>query len=97
MKKEYVKKSLLRIKEYGDKTDALGKIGVNLIDYNEGLINMVEESIAIVVSEDKFDLVLEDIQWWLYESVNKIITYGDKKVDVNNIDNYVDWLFEHYA
>ena len=44
-----------------------------------------------------FEKALNDVQWWLYEKVDKIITLGDKsKVDVNTPEAFIDWLERWY-
>lgn len=99
MKKEFVKKALQRIKDQQPKYSALKALGVDVMELQDQLINIIEESISVLLSNNddkKHDLILQDIQWWLYENVDKIISYDENKVDVNSLDNYVNWMFEHY-
>lgn len=100
MKEEYIKKTLLRIKEYQDNLSNLNKFGIELLEYYSPLANCLEESIAILLAKDdkQFELILDDIQWWLYEGVDKIISFDDGKPsrDLNSVDDYVKWLIEWY-
>jgi hypothetical protein len=98
MKKEYAVKTLNRIKEIQNNYHHLKKLGVDLIDYENG-VNLLEESIAIMYStnETEFENVLKDVQWWLYERVNKVITLADKtKVNVSKVEDFVNWLEKWY-
>ena len=94
MKKEYAIRTLKRIKEIQETHHKLKAFGVDLIDYENG-VNLLEESIALLFIKDKknFENALNDVQWWLYEDVDKIITLSDKtKVDVNRPECFIDWL-----
>ena len=100
MKKEYIKKTLLRIKGLQDESSKLlTEFGIDLIEYNEGLISCLEESIVVLLAKDEkqFELIMDDIQWWLYEGVDKVITVNGVRHDVNNIDDYVTWLLDWYS
>jgi hypothetical protein len=55
----------------------------------------LEESIVLlfVKDENNFEKALNDVQWWLYENVDKIIKIGNKsKVDVNTPEAFIEWL-----
>jgi len=98
MKKEYAIRTLKRIKEIQETYHKLKAFGVDLIDYENG-VNLLEESIALLFTQDEknFENALNDIQWWLYEDVDKIITLGDNtKVNVNRPGCFIDWLERWY-
>jgi hypothetical protein len=72
--------------------------GIDLIDYENG-INLLEESISIMFTENEndFEKAIDDVQWWLYENVDKILTLKDNtKVDVNTPEAFIDWLNKWY-
>ena len=98
MKKEFAVRTLKRIKEIQQTHHKLKALGVDLIDYENG-INLLEESISIMFTENEndFEKVLNDVQWWLYDNVDKIITLKDNtKVDVNTPEAFIDWLNKWY-
>ena len=98
MKKEFAIRTLKRIKEIKETYHKLKALGVDLIDYENG-VNLLEESVALLFVKDEknFEKALNDVQWWLYEKVDKIITLGDKsKVDVNTPEAFIDWLERWY-
>jgi hypothetical protein len=98
MKKEFAVRTLKRIKEIQQTQRKLKALGIDLIDYENG-INLLEESIALMFTTDEnnFEKALNDVQWWLYENVNKIITIkDDTKVDVNTPEAFIDWLEKWY-
>lgn len=99
MKKDFAIRTLKRIKTIQETYYKLKDLGVDLIDYDSG-INLLEESIAILFVEDEqnFEKALNDVQWWLYEDVDKIITHDDgSKVDVNTPEAFIDWLEMWYG
>ena len=98
MKKEFAVRTLKRIKEIQQTHHELKALGIDLIDYENG-INLLEESIALMFTTDEndFEKALDDVQWWLYENVDKILTLKDKtKVDVNTPEAFIDWLEKWY-
>jgi len=98
MKKEFAIKTLKKIKEIQETYHKLKVLGVDLIDYENG-VNLLEESVALLFVKDEknFEKALNDVQWWLYENVDKIITLGDKsKVDVNTPEAFIDWFERWY-
>ena len=98
MKKEFAIRTLKTIKEIQETYHKLKSLGVDLIDYEKG-VNLLEESIALLFTKDEknFEKALNDVQWWLYENVDKIITLGDKSnVDVNTPEAFIDWLDRWY-
>jgi hypothetical protein len=98
MKKTFAIKTLKKIKEIQETYYKLKALGVDLIDYEKG-VDLLEESIALLFVKDEknFENALKDVQWWLYEKVDKIITLGDKsKVDVSTPEDFIDWLDRWY-
>ena len=98
MKKEFAVRTLKRIKEIQQTHRKLKALGIDLIDYENG-VNLLEESIALMFTTDEndFEKALDDVQWWLYENVDKIITIKDKtKVDVNTPEAFIDWIEKWY-
>jgi hypothetical protein len=98
MKKEFAVRALKRIKEINETYDKLKVLGIDLLDYENG-INLLEESIALmfIENENDFERALNDVQWWLYENVDKIITLKDNtKVDVNKPEDFIDWINKWY-
>ena len=99
MKKEFAVRTLKRIKEIQQTHHKLKALGIDLIDYENG-INLLEESIALMFTTDEnnFEKALNDVQWWLYDNVDKVINinYNDTKVDVNTPEAFIDWLNKWY-
>ena len=94
MKKEFAIRALKRIKKIQKTYHKLKSLGVDLIDYENG-VNLLEESIALLFVKDEksYEKAIDDIQWWLYENVDKIITLDDKsQVDVNTPEAFIDWF-----
>ena len=99
MKKEFAVRTLKRIKEIQQTHHKLKALGIDLIDYENG-VNLLEESIALMFTTDEnnFEKALNDVQWWLYDNVDKIINinYNDTKVDVNTPEAFIGWLEKWY-
>jgi hypothetical protein len=97
MKKEFAVKSLKRIKEIQETHDKLRDLGVDLLDFEDG-VNLLEEGVALLFVKDEkdFDAAIDLVVWWLYEDVDKVITMADKStVDVTMPEDFIDWLAEH--
>jgi hypothetical protein len=86
MKKEFAVRTLKRIKEIQQTHHNLKALGIDLIDY-ENSVNLLEESIALMFTENEndFEKALNDVQWWLYDNVDKVINikYNDNKFYLN--------------
>jgi hypothetical protein len=98
MKKQFAIKTLKRIKEIHETYFKLKELGVDLTEYESG-VNLLEESIALLLTnnEASFEKALNDVQWWLYEKVDKVITLEDgTKVDVNSPEAFVEWVEDWY-
>ena len=90
--------SLNKIKAYQERKHELFILGIDISELQPQIIDNLEESLAWLVTNKPLEvgLVLDDIQWWLYEKVNKIITVKEKKWDVNKVEDFVKWLFKFY-
>jgi hypothetical protein len=98
MKKQFAIRTLKRIKAIQQTHRKLKALGVDLIDYENG-VDLLEESVALLFAKDEknFKTALDDVQWWLYEDVDKIITLDDKsKVDVSTPEAFIDCLERWY-
>lgn len=98
MKKEFVIEVLNRIKELNHKVHLLYKLGVNIIDLDLA-INTLEKTIpTILVSEKNDDYKHIDnlVGWWLYETVDKVITMDGKEINVESVEDFVDFLINNY-
>ena len=86
MKKEFAIRTLKRIKEIQETYHKLKALGVDLIDYENG-VNLLEESVELLFVKDEknFEKATNDVQWWLYE-----------KEDVNTPEAFIDWLERWY-
>ena len=99
LRKQYAIRALQRIREIHHRQQQLSKLGVDLIEYEDG-VNLLEESISLLFTTDsrRFDNALQDVQWWLYDKVNKVITIDSKnEVDVNKTEDFIDWLAQWYG
>jgi hypothetical protein len=97
-KQQFAIKALERIKAIQDNYRKLRKLGVDLMEYEDG-VGLLEEAVALLLCEDEkyFDNALNTVQWWLYEDVEKVITLKDQtKVDVTSAPAFVSWLDEWY-
>ena len=98
MKKQFAVKALKRIIQIQKRHRIAKRLGIDLIELDNG-VELLEESIAtLFTKKDKdFELALNDVQWWLYENVDKIITLQDKtKLDVTTPESFIDWLEDWY-
>lgn len=49
-------------------------------------------------TEQQFEKVLADVQWWLYEDVEKVIYIkGQPDIDVSTPESFIDFLGKHYS
>lgn len=96
MKKNYSVKTLKRIKEIQGNYRKLKALGVDLIDYENGVSLLVESIVIMCVGEKDFESALNDVQWWLYEKVEKVIIVKRKKYNVENPEAFIDWLINFY-
>lgn len=98
--KEFVKKCLDLINKRSRFSSNLYKLNIDIsnLDLGEDLIVEGVARLILTYKKDQTDKKLkfinDDIEWWLYENVDKKIYFDkDDFVDVNKIDDYVDYLF----
>jgi hypothetical protein len=92
MKKEFIIRSLKKIKKVVSTNQKLYEFGVDLYNYDT-CIDILEEAIVLLFTNDdkKFECILNDVQWWLYEEVEKIIHRpNDLNIDVS--DQNTSWI-----
>lgn len=98
--KNHIIKALNKIIERNELIGRLYGMGVNLMELDDTYTTLTEDSIAFLICGDNLEFykaIREDIGWWLYEDVEKIITLKDKrKVDVTEVESFVNWIVEHY-
>lgn len=98
MKKHFAIRTLNRIKEMQEIKIKLKDLGIDLINYEDG-VNLLEESVALLFTHDElqFERALTDVQWWLYERAEKILHHSDgKKQDLTDVEDFVNWLEDWY-
>lgn len=98
MKVDYCIKAITRLESNKKRYQSLQDNGIDVMDFQEGFINLIEESIAIVLSHDEksFELILADIQWYLYDKVEKVITVDEVNIEVDTPEKLVNWIVGHY-
>ena len=96
----FLQRSLIALKERSVNIDKLYRLKVNLREFDEDITDKLEESIAIILSkgnEKNFESILADVNWWLYDRVDKIVTLkSGEKLDLNEVGNFVSWLENNY-
>lgn len=99
MKKQYIIKALTRIQELRAKQNELSKHGIDCQELLEPAYSTIEESIpAMLAKNDKqYEGILEDVQWWLYENVMKVIIVNGDNRDVKSAEDFTGWLMEFYG
>ena len=98
--KDQIIKILKQIKIINDKQHRLYKLGVDIIEISNG-IDLLSESIAYLFyngkNEDDIKNITDWVDWWLYESVDKIVYEKDKsETNVNKLEDFVDYLILNY-
>lgn len=98
--KNHIIKALNKIIERNELIGRLYGMGVNLMELDNTYTTLTEDSIAFLICGNNLEFykaIREDIGWWLYDDVEKIITLKDEsKVDVTESETFVDWIIEHY-
>jgi hypothetical protein len=98
--KEFIVKVLKRLKDNQAIHNTFYDLGLDATVFFDktGYINLLEESIATMLSGDDqeiFEGVLWQIQWWLYEDVDKVITINpNHHINVDNAEDFIIWLSE---
>lgn len=98
IKKDFAVNALKRILEIQETHQKLRALGVDLIEYENG-VNLLEEAVSILICEKEgaLDDALEMVQWWLYNDVEKVITINGSSVDVETPEAFVDWALGWYG
>lgn len=98
MKKEFIIEVLTKIKELNHKVHLLYKLGVNIIDLDLA-ISTLEKTIPVILVDaenDNYKDINGLVGWWLYENVDKVLTIEDEKINVENIEDFVNFLIDEY-
>lgn len=91
--KKYIKHILKYHKELDNWCDTLGSdlftcpIFLQTGYIIDGLVN------CIGLNNDE---LVDLINWWLYEDVDKVLYYKDKEISVKTIDELYDYINENY-
>ena len=94
-------KSLEFLKIECNKRDEIYKHGVDLINYENHYSKVALDFIAFNLflmnkkNKKSEEIIREDIDWWLYEDVEKKIWIKKKEYDVEKAENFVKFLLEH--
>jgi len=97
MKKKFAIGALKKIKEISEKTHTLYKLGVDLIELENGTEPLTKSIALLLVGEKDYKEAIDDIDWWLYEDVEKkIYLKGKKTIEVETAEQFVDWLVDWY-
>ena len=89
---EFCASILERIKTEVDKRNVLYDYGVDLINYENEYTFCLMDSLCFILNKIKKMNWKEEIEWWLYESVDKIIYYKDKKISVETAQQLLNFL-----
>lgn len=98
-KKQFAIKTLNFLKLEIIKRKTFSNNGIEVTEFIENYINKLEESVVMLFAKDdkQFELILNDVQWWLYEDVKKVIYYNNKKeVKVDTIEKFINWIIKNY-
>jgi hypothetical protein len=98
MKKEFIIEVLTKIKELNHKVHLLYKLGVNIIDLDLAISTLEKTIPTIIVNEknDAYNHVSDLVGWWLYENVDKVITMDEKQINVETMEDFVNFLIKNY-
>lgn len=85
-------KALTGIKQEQEKRNEIYKHGVDLINYENGYLTELLDLITFLLGKDK----KEEVDWWLFEDVDKIYYFNDGREDknVNNVRDFVEYMME---
>lgn len=62
----------------------------------ELLVRTLAIALGSIEKKDEYKYIIEEIEWWLFEDVEKIITCNDKDIDVTKAENFYDYLCDTY-
>jgi hypothetical protein len=89
---EFCASILERIKKEVDKRNVLYDYGVDLINYENEYTSCLMDSLCFILNKIKKMNWKEEIEWWLYEAVEKVIYYKDNKVSVETAQQLLNFL-----
>ena len=96
-KKQFIKESLEYLKKQSELIDKALDLNINLVNFEFGS-NYLITALSHIVNTNKVEILDDWISWWLYENVDKMVTTEDgKENDLNNLDNFIDWVFVEYG
>ena len=108
MKKEFAIKALKSIKELTEVREKLLELGVDISGLRTS-DDMLNEAIAMFLlpengNEKTLEAIIEDITWWLYENVDKVITVSnpnnseeaEKEYTVETAEQFIEWACDWY-
>lgn len=99
MVRDYIIETLLKIKEHDEKVHKLYTLGVDIIDFDNSF-SQLEKSIPTLLRKEKdkqFGYIQDLVGWWLYEDVDKIIYVDDIEINVDKVEEFVDYLLREYG
>jgi hypothetical protein len=99
MVRDYIIETLLKIKEHDEKVHALYTLGVDILDFDNSF-SQLEKSIPTLLRKEKdeqFGYIQDLVGWWLYEDVDKIIYVDDIEINVDKVEEFVDYLLREYG
>ena len=84
------------IKQFDEDISKVSEIFIKgctgFIDFHFAITDIIEELLNDIFDNEDKDL----ISWWLYENVDKIITWNNIKYDLTNIEDLYFWLKKDY-
>jgi hypothetical protein len=91
---------LEKVKALDEKTSKLYKLGIDIIELDSAtstLLETIPYLMEIPFDKEKFDMITDDVNWWLYEEVEKIITVEGVANNVEKVEDFLEFLFKHYV
>jgi hypothetical protein len=98
--KDKLIKILTLIKENSDREDSLYELGIDLINFLEFYEKIINLLFQCFINKEGLDL----IYWWLFDSSPKIIYEKEnpedeefiKETNLENLEDFVDYIFRYY-
>lgn len=84
-----LKEVMVFLQEDIKKTDIFYKEGLDVIEYNSKYIRAIFNAFRVACIKES---IIEWIEWWLYESSNKVILDNKVSVDLTKIDDFIEWV-----
>lgn len=99
VKRSFAIRALTRLREEHEKKQKIAKMGIDLTEYTDSTVNLLEEAITLSMcytDDSFFDKILADVQWWLYGKVDKKILTDKGWHYVESVEHFVDFILGHY-